>query len=166
MPGGFVTQCPDCGTKLKLKEKPPQGKKLRCPKCSTVFAPSGGTTKKVPKQELDEYGPLEGSSASLDPLDEPMQGRRLPGRVKAGRVGTKAPPRREVDEESVDDDDAPPAKAKKAGQGTNKTVLLIVGGLSFCVMFVVGYFAFSFVSRGHGLLSKIAGVSSGEGVPT
>ena len=167
MPGGFVTQCPACSTKLKLKEKPAQGKKLRCPKCSEVFAPSGGTAKKAPKQEIDEFGPLDDSSGSLDPFDEPMQGRRLPGRVKSARVGaTKAPPRREVDEESVDDDDAPAGKPKKAGQGSNKAVLIIAGGLSFFLMFVVGYFAFAFISRGHGLLSKLAGVSSGEGIPT
>jgi predicted Zn finger-like uncharacterized protein len=165
MPGGIVTQCPACSTKLKLKEMPPQGKKLRCPKCSEVFAPSGAIAKKSPKREVDEFGPLDDSSGSLDPFDAPAQGRQLPGRVKGSRgAATKAPPRRKVGDGSANDD-APAGKAKKTGQGANKGLLLLVGGLSFCVMFVVGCFAFALFSRGSGFLSKMAGIHSGEGIP-
>src|SRR5262249_55284512 len=103
------------------------------------------------------------SSGSLDSFEEPMQSRRLPGRVKASRGSAiKAPPRREVDEDAADDD-APAAKPKKAASGTNKITWIVAGVLSVCAMFVVGYFAFSFVSRG---LSKMVAGSGGEGIPT
>lgn len=175
MPGGFVTQCPACSAKLKLKEKPSQGKKLRCPKCSEVFAPASsvasGKTKAKPKQEIDEFGPLDDSSSpSLDPFEEPMQGRRLPGRVRASRGGAaKAPPRREVDDDDDSaDEDAPQAKSqKKDGPGSTKAVLIIVGVLAFSVLLCMGTFGY-FVFRGAKFMSKLAGMqaASGAGIPT
>jgi predicted Zn finger-like uncharacterized protein len=137
MPGGFITQCPACSTKLKLKEKPPQGKKLRCPKCSAVFAPPGGYGKSTPKPKFDEFGPLDESSASVDPFDEPLQGRRLPGRVGVPRRATKAPSRREVEEEAPAED-APPGKSRQAGESTNRAVLILVGSGAFCVLLCAG----------------------------
>ena len=163
MAGGFITQCPACNAKLKLKEQPPQGKKLRCPKCSEVFAPSGRGGKATPKRELDEFGPLEGGSTSLDRFDERVQSRRLPGRVGASRGPTKAPTRRVADDESADED-ASPSKPRQAGEGTNKTVLILVCAVAFSVMLCAGGFGFFLVSRGAGILARAAG--GGEGIQT
>lgn len=35
-----VYPCPDCGTKLKPAKPVPAGKKIRCPECGNVFAPT------------------------------------------------------------------------------------------------------------------------------
>ena len=36
-----VYPCPECGAQLRPANPVPAGKKLRCPKCETVFAPAG-----------------------------------------------------------------------------------------------------------------------------
>src|SRR5436305_178940 len=36
-----VYPCPECGAQLRPANPVPAGKKLRCPKCETVFAPGG-----------------------------------------------------------------------------------------------------------------------------
>jgi hypothetical protein len=36
-----VYSCPECGAQLRSANPVPAGKKLRCPKCETVFAPAG-----------------------------------------------------------------------------------------------------------------------------
>jgi hypothetical protein len=36
-----VYACPECGAQLRPANPVPAGKKLRCPKCETVFAPAG-----------------------------------------------------------------------------------------------------------------------------
>src|SRR5215213_654159 len=36
-----VYPCPECGAQLRPANPVPAGKKLRCPKCETVFAPTG-----------------------------------------------------------------------------------------------------------------------------
>src|SRR5882724_11876196 len=36
-----VYPCPECGAQLRPANPVPPGKKLRCPKCETVFAPAG-----------------------------------------------------------------------------------------------------------------------------
>lgn len=43
-----VISCPQCLTKMKLKAAPTPGKKVRCPKCSNVFAPAG-------KKQTDDW---------------------------------------------------------------------------------------------------------------
>jgi hypothetical protein len=39
-----VYPCPECGAQLRPQNPVPAGKKLRCPKCETVFAPAGKAT--------------------------------------------------------------------------------------------------------------------------
>jgi hypothetical protein len=48
-----VYPCPECGAQLRPANPVPVGKKLRCPKCDTVFAPTAavaGPKKKKPAQ--------------------------------------------------------------------------------------------------------------------
>jgi hypothetical protein len=62
-----VYPCPECGAQLRPANPVPPGKKLRCPKCETVFAPAGrskaGAAAKAPPAvaaapaaEPDKYG--------------------------------------------------------------------------------------------------------------
>src|SRR5262245_68889 len=43
-----VYPCPECGAQLRPANPVPAGKKLRCPKCETVFAPTGKAKEKAP----------------------------------------------------------------------------------------------------------------------
>src|SRR5439155_1691726 len=43
-----VYPCPECGAQLRPANPVPAGKKLRCPKCATVFAPAGKAAAKAP----------------------------------------------------------------------------------------------------------------------
>src|SRR5438105_134417 len=42
-----VYPCPECGAQLRPQNPVPAGKKLRCPKCETVFAPAGKAAAKA-----------------------------------------------------------------------------------------------------------------------
>lgn len=44
-----VYPCPECGAQLRPANPVPAGKKLRCPKCETVFAPGGRPNAAAPK---------------------------------------------------------------------------------------------------------------------
>jgi hypothetical protein len=52
-----VYPCPECGAQLRPQNPVPAGKKLRCPKCETVFAPAGKA--KAVKGESDLAIPPE-----------------------------------------------------------------------------------------------------------
>jgi predicted Zn finger-like uncharacterized protein len=161
MPGGFVTQCPGCQAKLKLKETA-RGKKIRCPKCSTLFSAAASHAAAPARAgDVDEFGELGEGLASLDPFDQPMPTRTLPGRVKTRRAGSKS--ERPGAESSAPTAAAAAAKKDAAGEGSNKTVLVIVGVLALCLLLGVGGFAYMLVSRGSGFLSKLGG-RSGEGI--
>jgi hypothetical protein len=45
--------CPKCKALLRRQEPVPKGKKLRCPKCATIFAPDDGGGKKVNDDDGD-----------------------------------------------------------------------------------------------------------------
>jgi hypothetical protein len=59
-----VYPCPECGAQLRPANPVPAGKKLRCPKCETVFAPTGKAKAQAvakappaaPAEEPDKYG--------------------------------------------------------------------------------------------------------------
>src|SRR5437016_1081374 len=60
-----VYTCPECGAQLRPQKPVPAGKKLRCPKCETVFAPAvkaaAAAGKAAPAaqpaaEELESYG--------------------------------------------------------------------------------------------------------------
>jgi len=81
-----VYDCPECGAQLRPKNPVPAGKKLRCPKCETVFAPAGKakakTAAKAPppgvaaEEESDRYGLIQkdevqnedATRAAFDPI--------------------------------------------------------------------------------------------------
>ncbi len=71
-----VYPCPECGAQLRPAKPVPAGKKLRCPKCETVFAPTGKAPAKAapapaarPAAE-DEEGGRYGLAEAAAPQDE------------------------------------------------------------------------------------------------
>jgi predicted Zn finger-like uncharacterized protein len=161
MQGAFVTQCPGCRAKLKLKDKNARGKQIRCPKCAKVFAAAALGGDETASQDFDEFGPLGGETGSVDPFEQPRHSQPLPARVRSARPGSKAP----RPDAKTSTEEAPVAKQKAAKTSSNKVALLIVGVLSFGVMFVVCFFAASSLFSGRGgFLSKLAGRAA-EGIP-
>jgi hypothetical protein len=81
-----VYPCPECGAQLRSANPVPAGKKLRCPKCETVFSPAGKPKVKatappaVQAAEPDEgsYGVVkqeenkneDATRAAFDPIKE------------------------------------------------------------------------------------------------
>src|SRR5947209_2613598 len=78
-----VYPCPECGAQLRPQNPVPAGKKLRCPKCETVFAPAGKAKAAAkagpaaaPPADDDRYGLAEGvethnedaTKAAFDPI--------------------------------------------------------------------------------------------------
>jgi hypothetical protein len=61
-----VYPCPECGAQLRPANPVPAGKKLRCPKCETVFAPAGKA--KAPAKAESAANPLVGPPTG-DPED-------------------------------------------------------------------------------------------------
>ena len=93
----MIITCSGCQTKFKVDEEKFKGKKVKCPKCATVFTvpepldatahPASApvslkdTTKVVNVQELAEDAktlPLEGRRFSLAVLSGPVSGQVLP----------------------------------------------------------------------------------------
>jgi hypothetical protein len=74
--------CPECGAQLRPANAVPAGKKLRCPKCETVFAPAGKVPTTAPPvveavAEVERYGLVrdensetttEAARAAFDPI--------------------------------------------------------------------------------------------------
>jgi hypothetical protein len=78
--------CPECGSRLRPKNPVPPGKKLRCPKCEAVFAPTGKAkaataaapplAQPAPEQEAESYGLVQreevqnedATRAAFDPI--------------------------------------------------------------------------------------------------
>jgi predicted Zn finger-like uncharacterized protein len=160
MQSAFVTQCPSCGAKLKLKDQNAGGKKIRCPKCAKVFAAAALGADKPAARDFDEYGSLGDETASADPFEQSKHSQPLPARVRSARPSSKAsrPHAKSSTEES------PVTTPKAAKKGPNLAVLLIAGGLSFAVMFVIMFFVSSSMFSGRGLLARF-GRHAAEGIP-
>jgi hypothetical protein len=77
-----VYPCPECGAQLRPANAVPAGKKLRCPKCETVFAPAGKAkappTVEPVAEEAERYGFAEqevshnqdATRAAFDPIKD------------------------------------------------------------------------------------------------
>jgi hypothetical protein len=126
--------CPSCGTGLKIKVDLPPGKRIKCPRCETTFAPEGdGEPGAVPA-----------------------------GAVQSGppRPAPAPPPRRSREEEDdFDDEPARPARRKRkpARKGANPILILCLA-IAAGVLFVGGG-----VTVLISLLSKGGGASSAYG---
>jgi hypothetical protein len=128
--------CPSCGTGLKIKVELPPGKRIKCPRCETTFAPDG----------------------------EPQPGAVPAGAVQSGlpRVPSSPPPPRRSRAEDEEEDEDEPIRRKKRKRKSRKggnSVLVIILGIASGVLFVGGA-VLVLIS----LLSKGGGGSDHEGL--
>src|SRR5262249_32305818 len=123
--------CPECQRVLRTPGPLPSGKKIRCPACNTIFAPS-----------LDEPRPASPVRSRTEPdyprrREEAYDDRPAPRRRPADDytddfAPRRAPARRRPDDYDDYDDDRPRRRKKKGGglmlvlAGT--ATLLLVGG--------------------------------------
>lgn len=128
--------CPSCQTVLQLSQAPPPGAKIRCPKCSAVFAVRVPASASVITAQPAAVG---GSSARLPP-GAVGSSARVSGSSPAatGRSSMKmrtAPPPPPAEDEEYDVRPRPRPKAKKK-QGTDPKVISILIGLG-ALLFIV-----------------------------
>lgn len=131
-----ILTCPDCDTKLKLKAPLLPGKKVRCPKCSTLFAPMPEAPKKT-KSPVDK-APIATTVS---------KGRRKPVAVEREEEEEDERPRRrqsstvaEEDSEEPGDDERPRRSRKKRPRKSgNRRLLfgLVIGGGVLCFLLIL-----------------------------
>ncbi len=93
-----LVTCPECSTKLRLKAELSPGKRIRCPKCSTPFAPT-------PKEDIID---------SIDPDPEPAT-RVTAKKPTPSRAATPEPAEPDVwvDEEAEEAADKRPVRRSR-----------------------------------------------------
>lgn len=133
-----IVTCPDCDTRMKLKAALPPGKKVRCPKCSTIFAPVSGAPKKTAKSPGDKERVVTTAP----------KGRRNSAAAEREEEEDERPRRRQSsvvddeDSEETEDDDRPRRPRKKRPRKSGKMGLVlglvIGGGVLLAVLLVVG----------------------------
>jgi hypothetical protein len=68
--------CPECNTVLRRQEPIPEGKKIKCPKCSAVFAPAAPAVAKATAKPADKQNASEkAKQARAQELDEEFMDR-------------------------------------------------------------------------------------------
>ena len=110
-------RCPGCRAVLKLKAAPPVGKRLKCPKCETRFAPAAKAQPGVEILEDDDWGDDGGDL--YEPLP-PSSRRRAGGGAKKRK--------------STGGDGLPPA----VWIGLAAVVVLVLGGVGAWAVFSGG----------------------------
>jgi DNA-directed RNA polymerase subunit RPC12/RpoP len=107
-----VYRCPECGANLKLAKAVEPGKKIRCPKCQHVFAPTASADAAPPARPKaaapapkPAASPAKAKAAPAKPAPEPEE---TYGVIK------EPEPRKEPDPPDDDDEDEDaPARGKK-----------------------------------------------------
>jgi predicted Zn finger-like uncharacterized protein len=159
MPALFT--CPSCSAKLKLSSPPPAGKKIKCPKCGTAFAPPGEPAPADPKVAPDKPKPATSAERPPDIQPEPTKGKPAPTETPAkSRTAPQPddealrkpnlkdaapqrdddddderPRRRDLrDQDDEDDDDRPRRRDKPAekGSGSKATLFVLLGVFLGC----------------------------------
>jgi hypothetical protein len=133
--------CPECQANLKLPASLPAGKKIRCPKCRTAFAPSAEdateemaieTAVTSPKAIPRPRRPVGDETEEEEAIASPKRRSRRPGEEEEEaaqrRPGRKA---RRQEESEEDEDDRPSRSAvRRRKQAAGNPLLLwsLVGG--------------------------------------
>jgi hypothetical protein len=65
-----VVTCPECDTTLKLMAEPSPGKKVKCPKCATIFAPQDQKSRRVTAERPAAPAPARARPGRADEEDE------------------------------------------------------------------------------------------------
>jgi hypothetical protein len=125
----MLVACPDCAQKLKLTDDLAPGKRIKCPKCSTVFRPSDMAVR------------VEKSAARPKPSSDQIEVVEVVGDRPASPAG-KSRTRRPRDDEDQDDEDFErrPRKRKKKKKSSHFGLILglsIGGGVLLVAGLVV-----------------------------
>jgi hypothetical protein len=152
--------CPHCETKLKLGMSIAPGKRVRCPKCSTAFAPQA---EEEQVEIFVDNPPVEEKRSGRPTGDDLVEKsrRQHPGRgsrVLDDESGNEGRPIQRRQREDEDDDGDRPIRRKRrrkkaAGSGGTivLTVALVIGGLVVLGGLGVGiYFGVSALGGAYG----------------
>src|SRR5579859_1310792 len=110
-----VITCPECDAKLKMNAPIPAGKKVKCPKCSTSFAPASD-------EPEEEPAPRAGKEAGITAAPK---AKRLAGR--SDDEDDDRPRRRKSadDDEDIEDDRPQRSRKKKRKAGSGRMALVL-----------------------------------------
>jgi WD40 repeat protein len=125
--------CPSCKAVLQFKEAPPEGKKIKCPKCQTVspaaaFASPDSPSEPVRKPTAAPPASPKAPPASPKALPPPAAVRKAPKR--------SAPPEAIADEpdpEPEPEDAAPRKRKPRKKEGVNIIPFVALGGVLLVV---------------------------------
>src|SRR5262249_14357916 len=135
--------CPDCGAVLKLADPVPAGKKIKCPKCTSVFAVPAREepARSAIRANGDSRLPIKKKPGSRDDVHDDYEVIRPKSKaVTKPRVDDDYDRDRDRDRDEDydrdDDYDAPRRKKKKKGKpvksgGKGLLIGLLIGGLVF-----------------------------------
>ncbi len=133
-------RCPGCQAVLRLKAAPPAGKRLKCPKCETRFAPKlKAAATAAPAPAEDKWGDEDWSKPAPAP-------RRTAGRAAGG--SSRKPARK---------------KGVKSGDGVPTAVWI---GLAAVVVLTLGGVGVWAMMSGGGDAVAVAGGGNGTGEGT
>ncbi len=111
----FTFSCPECDKQLKSSNPIAAGKKVRCPRCQTVFAIPGQAGGNRPATPLKKGTPPVASrkAAPEDAEEETPRNKRAEDNIQGPRK-VKAKARDEEEEEEEEEEERPPKKIAKA----------------------------------------------------
>lgn len=138
--------CPACGKALKVGTALPPGKKVKCPKCETVFAVGGSGDKAAARPKSSPRLP-EGRRPRPDDEDDEERGRPRRREEETGVRKTRrpAPVAEEDDDTGADDEEdyRPRKGARKPGHRAKGLMIgLAIGGGAGVLAIVFAVLAF------------------------
>jgi hypothetical protein len=110
-----VYRCPECGANLKLANPVAPGKKLKCPKCQTIFAPTAESAA-PPKAAAPKPA---AKAAAPKPLAAPKP-KPVVDDEEDGAYAVIREPEPPPKEEEEEEDEAPAKGKKKGAKGKKK----------------------------------------------
>jgi hypothetical protein len=165
--------CPDCDAVLKLKSPLPPGKKIKCPKCNSIFGtPTNGDRASTAVRPKAEKLPV-GRHHAVEEDEEVPRSRRA--RVEEDEEMPVRSRRSRFEEDEEDEDDRPSRRSsrkRRKRQGSKVLLLsllvggavLLLGGFAFTAFLWPGFLLSRDVNRGTGNEEPLAFVPSDSNV--
>jgi predicted Zn finger-like uncharacterized protein len=146
-----LASCPECHAKLKLQNAL-RGKKIRCPRCKQTFVADGVEARQEEPpvlEPVDEVKPERLPEVEDDIQPEPRR-RPVAARDDERGASRRRPPAfagdaDDSDFRSEDGDRSPNRETRRAAKKSKAPILLLVAGLAFVFVLLVGGVAGSVV---------------------
>lgn len=140
-----MLNCPECGATLRLANPPPAGKKVKCPKCSTIFLPSGSAP--PPSTAVRKPATVKVPVKPSRPVAEEPDDREedyAPARSRTKPARKPEPADDYEDQEDYDADEEEKPRPRKPVKGKNKRRAkgghaLLIGVVSFLILALLGF---------------------------